>query len=348
MLNGRDMFGKATVSVAALRATLAAAERLGLSRSELYPAGLGGTLDLGDPDRRVRLQFLVEMDTAVVKSMGPGGSALRLGEAIAGQQESIESYLYRSSVTLREFFEQVSRYRPLTMDVARPILERSGTQVRFGCAYPPQLAAALSVSVEKELAMWLSASRKLTRNDWTPTAVYLQASGTDPGECERLFRAPVHNRAKGCWLVFDSGLLELPIAGGDSRLLSWLRPHAERLLANLDRSSSFTDTVREALQDLMRQDHCAVEDVARLLAVSARTLQRRLEREGTTFATVWDETRRAAALECLRNPEIAIKEAAFRSGFSEPSTFYRAVRRWTGGTPAHYRRSLDSAVAAVL
>jgi AraC-like DNA-binding protein len=74
--------------------------------------------------------------------------------------------------------------------------------------------------------------------------------------------------------------------------------------------------------------------------MSVRTVQRRLESEGTTFGALFDETRRAAALEYLRNPQMAIKEAAYRVGFSEPSTFYRAFRRWTGATPADYRRSL--------
>jgi AraC-like DNA-binding protein len=71
-------------------------------------------------------------------------------------------------------------------------------------------------------------------------------------------------------------------------------------------------------------------------------LQRRLERAGTTFNAVCDELRRDAALEHLRNPRVPIKEAAFLLGFSEPSTFYRAFRRWTGDTPANFRRGLAS------
>lgn len=87
---------------------------------------------------------------------------------------------------------------------------------------------------------------------------------------------------------------------------------------------------------------CTIEAVATALGLSVRTVQRRLESEGTTFGALLDETRREAALEYLRDPQIAIKEAAYRVGFSEPSTFYRAFRRWTGATPADYRRSLSA------
>jgi AraC-like DNA-binding protein len=103
---------------------------------------------------------------------------------------------------------------------------------------------------------------------------------------------------------------------------------------------AFLARARSVMTKLLAEGCLSVEDVARELAVSPRTLQRRLEQAGTTFGEICDDTRRAAALAHLRNPDVAIKEAAFRLGFSEPSTFYRAFRRWTGDTPANYRRAL--------
>lgn len=200
----------------------------------------------------------------------------------------------------------------------RPVLEIQGARARFGCIYPQEVVDRLGPFIEKDVAGWLARLRQLTQHDWVPVEVHLQTAAGDAAEYERLFGAPVHNNATGCWLVFDAGLLDLPIAP---------RP-------------TFAARVRATVARLIEGGSCCIEDVARELAVSARTLQRRLESEGTTFGEVYDETRRATAMEYLRNPGVAIKDAAFRVGFSEPSTFYRAFRRWTGATPAGYRRSL--------
>jgi AraC-like DNA-binding protein len=127
--------------------------------------------------------------------------------------------------------------------------------------------------------------------------------------------------------------------GVDRAMLARLHPADTAQQLRPDADAEFLARVRCAMRKLTAEARCSVESVACELAVSPRTLQRRLERAGTTFGAVSDDIRRDAALEHLRNPRVAIKEAAFLLGFSEPSTFYRAFRRWTGDTPANFRRT---------
>jgi AraC-like DNA-binding protein len=227
------------------------------------------------------------------------------------------------------------------MDVTRPHLEMRGELAWFGCEYTATELRSLGLTVEKELATWLASARNATLRQWAPVAVHLQTPATDLQQYHRFFRAPVHNQAAGCWLVFDSAVLELPVLGADSNLFALLSSTADTLLAAARARRRFADRVRQAMLPLIR-DGCRIDEVAAALAMSPRTLQRRLEGEGTTFGAVFDATRQAAALEYLRDPAVGIKEAAFRVGFSEPSTFYRAFRRWTGATPAHFRRAIAS------
>lgn len=82
----------------------------------------------------------------------------------------------------------------------------------------------------------------------------------------------------------------------------------------------------------------SVQRAARQLGLSVRTLQRRLRDEGVTHRAVVDTVREAMALRLLTESEYRVSEIAERLGFSDTATFHRAFRRWTGGTPAAYRR----------
>jgi AraC-like DNA-binding protein len=83
--------------------------------------------------------------------------------------------------------------------------------------------------------------------------------------------------------------------------------------------------------------------VAKKLALSTRTLARRLEDEGESFGSLLDDTRRRLALRHLDQNELSVEEIAFVLGFSQAPVFHRAFRRWTGKTPLEFRRELQAA-----
>jgi AraC-like DNA-binding protein len=98
--------------------------------------------------------------------------------------------------------------------------------------------------------------------------------------------------------------------------------------------------VRAALPDLMRAQRCSVDDVARALAMSRRSLERALADEGTSASALLDEQRKELALAWL--PELSVNEVADRLGYSDVRAFARAFKRWTGTPPSDVRRRLNS------
>lgn len=115
--------------------------------------------------------------------------------------------------------------------------------------------------------------------------------------------------------------------------------HVALTLGQSARRQTLAGRVREIASREMLQGSPTVFSVARELHMSARTLARRLEREGTTFSDLLDQLRQELALRYVGHHELAFTEIAFRLGFSHVEAFYRAFKRWTGQTPLTYRRA---------
>ena len=110
-----------------------------------------------------------------------------------------------------------------------------------------------------------------------------------------------------------------------------------RMLAKLERThpenTSFTLRVKRILVSMLAKGEPLREDVAKRLMMSERTLQRRLAEEGTNFTKLVDDTRREIAQRYLRNGQLSLKKLSFQLGFSDPSAFCRACKRWFGRSP---------------
>ncbi len=100
---------------------------------------------------------------------------------------------------------------------------------------------------------------------------------------------------------------------------------------------SFRSEVERQLEPLLTTGAASIDQVARALGSSRQTLYRRLKAEGVTFEQVLDELRRKLALRYMREEGLGVKQAAYRLGFSDPSAFSRAFKRWTGQSPSALR-----------
>ncbi len=105
--------------------------------------------------------------------------------------------------------------------------------------------------------------------------------------------------------------------------------------------------VRQALWSELSGGKPTIGKIADVLGLSVRTLQRRLHEDGTSFANVLEDFRRDMSVRLLRDRGLAVYEVAFLLGYSEPSTFFRAFRRWVGMAPQEFRKSLDASTTDV-
>ena len=157
-----------------------------------------------------------------------------------------------------------------------------------------------------------------------------------------LFDAPVRFDAPFVAIVFDVEALAFPVPGNDPTTRTVLEQVAERRLASLGRATTFADRTRAIIAEECARGAPSLSRIARRLGTTPWTLRRRLGAEGQHYHALIQSTRLELARACLLDPECSITEIAFRLGFRDQSNFFKAFRRWTGQTPAEYRRSASA------
>jgi AraC-like DNA-binding protein len=156
-------------------------------------------------------------------------------------------------------------------------------------------------------------------------------------EYDLLYGAPCSFRAPHTALVFDRAVLDHPVLQDEAGLRAFLRRAPGDVLARLDYGSTTAAQVRRLLGQSLPDRMPDPQEVAARLAVSAQTLRRRLAAEGTSFQRIRDQLRRDVAISALATGTVSIEDISQQLGFSEPSAFHRAFKRWTGSAPRSYQ-----------
>lgn len=160
----------------------------------------------------------------------------------------------------------------------------------------------------------------------------------DVDDYDLIFGAPVRFSAPAPALVFDTEVLSAPITRDDDELIAFLADAPAGVLDRRVYAVSLSTQVRRILQRGLGGDWPSVDDIATELAVSPQTLRRKLREENTSTRDIREVILRDAAITSLVRGDETVAALAQRLGFSEPSAFSRAFRRWTGNAPGSYQR----------
>ena len=152
-------------------------------------------------------------------------------------------------------------------------------------------------------------------------------------EYERIFRAPTVFDSDKNALQIDETLMFSKVARTTRYAFGVLSEHAKALLDELEKATSARAKVESLLIPILHKGEPSVEEVAKDVGLSRQTLCRRLKEEGVTFEKLLDELRHKMALHYLDGKKVSVNETAYLVGFSEPSAFSRAFKRWTGTSP---------------
>jgi AraC-like DNA-binding protein len=277
---------------------------------------------------------------ALEAEAGDPNLPIAIGRAISIEAFDPSLFAALCSPNLLVAAERISLYKGLIGPLRLAITQDADGQT-LTCEWPPphRPPALLELS---ELIFWVALARIATRTEVRPVAVTAPQPPADGRAYEEYLGVRVTEGDRPS-VSFSSLDARRPFLTADQATWDFFEPELRRRLSELDSSAPAEERTRAALIELLPAGRTTIQEVATELVVSPRTLQRRLEDEGTSFKAVLGKTREDLARHYLTDGRLSPGEVSFLLGYKDPNSFYRAFHAWTGQTPGGVVR--DTAVS---
>lgn len=320
------------ISVALLRPIAELLSRLDEDEAR-FLAGLGIT-DASAPNCYVPGAHVDLALEALALRRDDPSFALTLAKTAASRPLGLFGHMVWLSGTVRDAIERAAkRYQLVTQRTQLALIEHSNFAVLRSTPVAAALRAGRILS-EFPFASLAIRARETTRHAFQLRAMRFAHPGEASNAYDEVFRAPVSFSAAFDEFEADHANLALPLTTADSITVELLDSTVAQLTASaaLTPLTPFLDRVRRSVAAHPNGEP-SPDEIAKELGISARTLRRHLEQAGASLRAVVDGVRRGRADELLAAGN-SVKEVGFALGFSEPSAFSRAYKRWTGKAPS--------------
>jgi AraC-like DNA-binding protein len=273
---------------------------------------------------------------AAVELSGDPCIGLHLGEKMPVYKGQILEYLLLSSTTFGDGLRRVLSYQRLISDAMHGEVTESTTP--FLTNYfsehqylTPHLAEAMVVSLIRFL-------QSVSDDKFKPTRIcFTHNAKTNHEEYQRIFQCPVEFNTQQFRLYFDPQILGYRSPYAEPELLSMHVQSADQHMEQLEKRDLIIE-VRSQVGALLESGDITLERISLELRISPRQLRHQLTLAGTSLQRIITQHRKSLSRRLLSQTDESIAEIVYLTGFSEPSTFYRAFKRWEGMTPIEYRQ----------
>ncbi|GJJ01677.1 AraC family transcriptional regulator [Duganella rhizosphaerae] len=259
---------------------------------------------------------------------------LRIAQVMSSDWFDPELFAALCSANLGSALERLARYVKLIAPMVIRV-ERTAQHATVTIDFLDRATPASSVFLAFKLVFFVQLARLATRCPVQPLRVgwpAMPGADADAARYQSYFGVAVTDSPLAT-LVFSAEDMERPFLTENHKMWLFFEPSLRQRLADLERTAGMVERVRGTLLEALPAGEVSMQAVCRKLAVSSRTLQRRLQEEGTTFQQTLDALRDSLAHHYLRNTAMSSAEISFLLGFEDANSFARAFQAWTGKTP---------------
>lgn len=244
------------------------------------------------------------------------------------------SYSSNNGITC---IERLSRYKklisPLIMDVKN---EGENFTVEYRTSDADEKLPQFLVEVE--VIFLVNILRRATKENVVPVNVSMTQL-PKYGNLNNYLGVVIKESNKNV-ISFKKTDLLVPFISYNESMLKHFEPELARRLSDLDKGSTISVKVQAALTELLPSGKSSIEDVAKKLNVSKRTMQRRLNEDGITFRQLLNSVREKLAIHYLSKTNMSSYDIAYLLGYEEINSFLRAFSYWVGKNVSQYRKTI--------
>jgi AraC-like DNA-binding protein len=299
--------------------------------------------DLARPEQRLPLRSFVRLIEAASTTTGDDCFGAHLGEICSLRELGLPGYLANFAPDVQSALSSFTRYYYLLGDATDVRFELRDGVASFTYCVLDEESFPRRQDAEQVITMIVMLVRQWASPCWSPERVCFEhPRPVQTSELERILGCPLRFDCRTntvCFTLADAARKNPHAAPKLFRLLSWFAETVMESTAYTDsrKAMSFKEQVLFSIDTCANLGNVSIHSVARALGLEARTFQRRLRSEQTSFSDLQEEYRSRQAVKLLQSSELSEKDLANQLGYASSTSFIRAFRRWYGVTPGQFR-----------
>jgi AraC-like DNA-binding protein len=301
-----------------------------------------------DPYQLIPLGKYVALFEQAALLLGDPFLGLRLGQAFRPDLLGPLGFIFQASADLRQALQHLSSYVSVWQSATRVELIIGDTTADYIYQITDASLRPRRQDAEYSLSSICSLIRNFLGDQWAPLEVHFEHAGSSTGKraYEQAFHAPVFFAQTTNRLIVRDVDLGRTGTSPDRAMMPYMERHLHDLARESREPESFARQVNSLIARRLGSAPLSLPSMAQELGLSARSFQRRLAEERTTFRSLVRDQRRTLAESLMMDPSATVTGVAHTVGYAETAVLSRAFKAWTGASPRAYVRRERHAAAA--
>ena len=322
-----------------IKLRIAVAETMGANRDAILREANIEPEILSNPKARITVEQAMNVWTVIVKQTGSENFGLECGLKARFQTMGILGYVMMNSTSILTAWKKLCTYQELVLSIILHRLQTEGNQVIIKGEMQEKWQSEFKYTLDFIYASSLTLIKNCTSREILPIEVgfnFPQPDNIDRYH-EIFYPAIIKFSCDNPYMIYNKSDLDNKITGTDPSMFEHFEVLLEDSAKEHNKINAQSRAVKNSIFRRLKAEIPRIDEVSRELAMSVRSLQDSLKKEGTTFQNILHDVRKEIAIKQLSRPDFNVTDVAFLTGFSDISVFSRNFKKWTGLTPTEFK-----------